>query len=122
MGSDAALLDAYVAEEEDGAPPVLYHYTSKEALVGLRQSPLYANSSATDVGTYTPEEASQRLGVPPETTDVVITYTADAKAWVPEDPPVVGPHKWGAGGGRSWRNVLPIEPGNIRSVRWLKPQ
>ncbi|WP_437805219.1 hypothetical protein [Sorangium sp. So ce1078] len=53
---------------------VVYHYTSADAAAKIAQNGLWSQSSATNVGTYTAQEAVELLGVkrPPE---VVVEFS-----------------------------------------------
>jgi hypothetical protein len=92
-----------------GGERILYHYTN--APEGSFAEGLWSHSSATNVGTYTAEEAVERLGLkqPP---DKVIPIL-DRGNFVPNKPAMVQPHSLGPGGGADFTNPRRVPASQI---------
>jgi RHS repeat-associated protein len=104
-----------------GAAPnqdVVYHYTTSDKGPSIQATGLWSQSSATDVGTYTPQEAVERLGVktPP---DVVVEIQNDGQ-FVPNKPAIVWPHALGSGGGLDLTNPVRVPPQCILCIRRIE--
>ncbi len=99
-------------------PDVVHHYTTQDAVPGIRAQGLWSHSSATDVGTYTAQQAVERLGVktPP---DVVIDFKNNGQ-FISNRPAIVQPHPLGPGGGLDLTNPRLVSPQCILCIRPVK--
>ncbi len=97
---------------------VVYHYTTREHAANIKEKGLYSQSSATDVGTYTPTEAVELLGVktPPE----VVVVIENGGQFRPNKPATVQPHPLGPGGGTDLTNSKKVPPASILEVRPIR--
>jgi len=94
--------------------PKVYHYTSAKNAAAIQRRGLFSQSSATNVGTYSAQEAVEKLGVktPPE----VVVEIQNSGQFVPNAPPVVPPHPLGPGGGADLTNPKMVGPECILCV------
>jgi len=84
-----------------------YHYTDvpeDQFVKGVRGGTWF-----TDDPTYTAQEASEKLGI--RRPDKMVIVLAKPGEIVPGKPYIVGPNKFGPGGGRQFYNPLPL-PGS----------
>lgn len=124
-GMEAAAADLASAEAvgivpgaaKGGGPveDVVYHYTTEKAAASIQRNGLWSQSSATDVGTYTAQEATELLGVK-GTSEVVLTIMNEGR-FVPNKPATVQPHPLGPGGGLDMTNPVRVGPECIVCVR-----
>ena len=96
-------------------PDVVYHYTTAENAAKIQQTGLWAQSSSTDVGTYSAQQAVELLGVktPP---NVVIEFQNGGR-FILNRPPIVQPHPLGPGGGLDITNPARVPSQCILCVR-----
>jgi hypothetical protein len=98
---------------------VVYHYTTEAAAKGIQRTGLWSQSSATNVGTYTAQEAMELLGV--KTAPEVVIEFQNAGRFIPNRPAIVQPHPLGRGGGGDLINPAKVPPTCINCIRPVTP-
>ena len=98
-----------------GRGDVVYHYTSARAGAKIQVKGLFAQSSATNIGSLTSKEAVETLGV--KVAPEVVVEIKNAGKFIPNKPSIVQPHPLGPGGGKDLTNPLRVTPECILCVR-----
>ena len=86
---------------------------------GIQRTGLWSQSSATDVGTFTSQQATELLGVKTPA-DVVITFQNGGR-FVLNRPAIVQAHPLGPGGGIDLTNVARVPPQCIICITPVVP-
>jgi hypothetical protein len=117
--AEGVSLGSGAAKGAGEASDVVYHYTTEAAAKAIQRTGLWSQSSATDVGTYTAEEATKILGVkgPAE----VVIEIKNGGQFIANRPAIVQPHPLGPGGGLDLINPVRLSPQSIISVRPIPP-
>lgn len=102
---------------EETLSDVVYHYTSSKNAASIIQEGLWSWSSATNLGTYTSQDATNHLCIL-HPIDVVIKIR-NADQFVMNKPAIIEPHAFGSGGGINMVNPKLIQPIDIVCVRSL---
>ncbi|MCW5809571.1 MAG: VCBS repeat-containing protein [Labilithrix sp.] len=119
-GGAPALTGAEAAQRAAGqaVPDIVYHYTTQAGAQGIQKTGLWSQSSATNVGNYTAQQAVELAGVKTPPTHVV--EIANNGQFVLNRPPIVQPHPLGPGGALDLTNPRLVLPQCIICVRSVK--
>jgi hypothetical protein len=115
----ARVSEAFAAEGAGKAGDVVYHYTTEAAAEAIQRTGLWSQSSATDVGTYTAQEATELLGV--KTPAEVVIEIRNGGQFIANKPGIVQPHPLGPGGGLDLINPSRLSPQSVISIRPVRP-
>jgi hypothetical protein len=115
-GANAFARVGALSQRGEGAgADVVYHYTSARAGAAIERTGLFSQSSVTNVGTYTAQEAVELLGV--KMAPEVVVEISNAGKFIPNKPPIVQPHPLGPGGGVDLTNPLRVPADCILCIR-----
>jgi hypothetical protein len=94
---------------------IVHHYTTANRVASIQRNGLWAQSSATDIGTLTSREAVETLGV--KTAPDFVIDIRNGGQFVANRPPIVQPHPLGPGGGLDLTNPARVGPESILGFR-----